>query len=179
MFDHRLCDLTTHENDPSAITLLLCVFFYLRYDEESVRRRLSDYARPILQIPVTCIHAPLGRNVNFRIDSHVMRMLHVFLGKPSEDPYRHIYELRQVCEINHIHNVSADVIKKKLFPATLRDRAKYWFLKLGKEFITWTEMEEEFLRKYYSQGKMTVRFRASLKHKNVSQTKYIKPNSQR
>ena len=49
--------------------------------------------------------------------------------------------------------MSADVMKMKLFPATLKDRAKDWFLKLGKEFTTWTEMEEEFLRKYYSVGR--------------------------
>ncbi|CAA7400640.1 unnamed protein product [Spirodela intermedia] len=71
-------------------------------DEGNVRRRLSDYARPVLQRPVTRIHAPLARNANFRIDS-----------------------------------------------------AKDWFLKLGKEFTSWTEMEEEFLRKYYSVGKTT------------------------
>ena len=47
------------------------------------------------------------------------------------------------------------MIKMKLFPSTLRDRAKDWFLKLGKEFISWTEMEEEFLRKYYSIRKTT------------------------
>ena len=93
-------------------------------DEGNVRRRLSDYARPVLQRPVTCYHAPLARNVNFMIDSHVMSMLRVFHGKPSEDPYRHVDELSQVCEINQIHNVSADVMKMKLFPATLRDRAK-------------------------------------------------------
>ena len=46
-------------------------------------------------------------------------------------------------------------MKMKLFPATLRDRAKNWFLKLGKEFTSWIEMEEEFLRKYYSVGKTT------------------------
>ena len=46
-------------------------------------------------------------------------------------------------------------MKMKHFPATLRDRAKDWFLKLGKEFTSWTEMEEEFLRKYYSVGKTT------------------------
>ena len=60
-----------------------------------------------------------------------------------------------MCEINLIHYVSADVMKIKLFPATLRDRAKDWFLKFGKEFTTWTEMEEEFLGKYYSIGKTT------------------------
>ena len=100
-------------------------------DEGNVRRRLSDCARPVLQRPVTRIHAPLSRNANFRIDSHVMSMLPIFYGKPSKDPYKHIEELSQVCEINQIHNVSADVMKMKLFSATLRDRAKDWFLKLG------------------------------------------------
>ena len=88
-------------------------------------------------------------------DSHVMSMLPIFHGKPSEGPYRHVDELSQVCEINHLQNVPADTMKMKLFPATLRDRAKDWFLKLGKEFTSWTEMEEEFLRKYYSVGKTT------------------------
>ena len=84
-----------------------------------------------------------------------MSMLRIFHGKPSEDPYRHVDELSQVCEINYLQNVPADKMKMKLFPATLRDRAKDWFLKLGKEFTSWTEMEEEFLRKYYSVGKTT------------------------
>ena len=52
-------------------------------DEENVRKCLSDYARPVLQRPVTRIYAPLARNVNFRIDSHVMSMLPIFHGKPS------------------------------------------------------------------------------------------------
>ena len=82
-------------------------------------------------------------------------MLPIFHGKPSEDPHRHVDELSQVCEINHLQNVPADTMKMKLFPATLRDRAKDWFLKLGKKFTSWTEMEEEFLRKYYSVGKTT------------------------
>ena len=124
-------------------------------DEGNVRRRLSDYARHVLQRLVTRIHTPLARNANFRIDWHVMSMLPIFHGKPSEDPYRHVDELSQVCEINQIHNVSADVMKMKLFPATLRDRAKDWFLKLGKELTSWIEIEEEFLRKYYSVRKTT------------------------
>ena len=79
-----------------------------------------------------------------------MSILPFFHGKPSEDSYRHVDEFSQVCEINHLQNVRADTIKMKLFLATLRDQAKDCFLKLGKEFTSWTEMEEEFLRKYYS-----------------------------
>ena len=78
-------------------------------NEENVRRRLSDYARPVLQRPVTCIHAPLARNANFMIDLLVMSMLPIFHGRPSEDPYRHVNELSQVCEINQIHNMSIEM----------------------------------------------------------------------
>ena len=62
-------------------------------DEGNVRRRLSDYARPVLQRPVTRIKAPLARNANFRIDLHVMSILPIFHGKPSKDPSRHVDEL--------------------------------------------------------------------------------------
>ena len=124
-------------------------------DTGNARKCLSDYARPVLQRPVMRIHAPLNRGANFRIDSHEMSMLPNFHGKPSKDPYRHVDELSQVCEINYFQNVPADMMKMKLFPATLRDRDKDRFLKLGKEFTSWTEMEEEFLRKYYSVGKIT------------------------
>ena len=89
-------------------------------DEANVRKRISDYTGPVLQRPVTRIHTPLNRGVNFLIDSHVMTMFPIFYGKPYEDPYRHLDELSQVCEINHLQNVPADTMEMKLFPATLR-----------------------------------------------------------
>ena len=73
-----------------------------RNDEGNARNCLSDYARPVLQRPITRIHAPLTRGANFRIDSFVMSMLPIFHGKPSEDPYIHVDEISQVCEINHL-----------------------------------------------------------------------------
>ena len=84
-----------------------------------------------------------------------MSILPIFYDKPSKDPYGHIDELSQVCEINHLSNVPTDTMKMKLFPATLRDQAKDWFLKLRKEFTSWTDMEEEFLIKYFFVGKTT------------------------
>ena len=89
-------------------------------DEGNARKCLSDYARPLLQRLVTRIHAPLTRGANFTIDSNVMSMLPIFHDKPSKDPYRHVDELSQVCEINHLQNIHADTMKMKLFPPTLR-----------------------------------------------------------
>ena len=125
-------------------------------DEGNAKKCLSDYTRPMLQRHVTRIFlTPLNRGANFKIDSHVMSMLPIFHCKPSENPYRHVDELSKVCEINQIHNIPSDVMKMKLFPAMLRDWAKDWFLNLGKEFTSCTNMEEEFLRKYYSVWKTT------------------------
>ena len=71
-------------------------------DEGNARKRLSDYARLVLKKPVTRIHGPLNSGANFRIDSHVMSMLPIFHAKPSNDPYRHVNKLSQVCEINQM-----------------------------------------------------------------------------
>ena len=84
-----------------------------------------------------------------------MSMLPIYHGKPFDDPYRHIDEHSQVYEIHQIHNILAYEVKMKVFLTTLRDRDKYWFLQLGKEFTSSAKMEEEFLWKYYYVGKTT------------------------
>ena len=94
-------------------------------DKGNARKCLSDYPKSVFERSVTRIHAPLNRSSNFREDSHVMSMLPIFHSKPSEEPYRHVDELSQV-------------MKMKLSTATLRDQAKDWSLKLGKEFTIWT-----------------------------------------
>ena len=41
----------------------------------------------------------------------------------------------------------------RFFPFTLKERAKEWFFTLGREFDSWRDMEDAFLRKYHSVGK--------------------------
>ena len=117
---------------------------------EIVRRCLSDYARPVVQRQTTRVNAPLQRGTNFKIDSHILGLLPTFHGLPSEDPYRHVDEFSQVCEFNQFHNVPSEMAKMRFFPFTLKERAKDYFFTLGSEFDSWRDMEEAFLRKYYS-----------------------------
>ena len=70
---------------------------------------------------LSIVFTPQIIDTHFRIDSHVMGQLPIFHGRSFEDPYRHVDELSQVCEINQIDNVAANVMKMKVFPATLRD----------------------------------------------------------
>ena len=48
----------------------------------------------------------------------------------------------------------------RFFPFTLKERAKEWFFTLGREFDSWRDMEDAFLRKYYSVGKTSAVRRA-------------------
>ena len=61
---------------------------------EIVRRRLSDYARLVVQRQTTRVNDPLQRGANFKIDSHILGLLPTFHGLPSEDPYRHVDSTR-------------------------------------------------------------------------------------
>ena len=123
---------------------------------EIVRRRLSDYARPVVQRQTTRVNAPLRRGANFKIDSHILGLLPTFHGLPSKDPYRHVDEFNQVCEFNQFHNVPSETAKMRFFPFTLKERAKEWFFTFGREFDSWRDMEDAFLRKYYSVGMTSV-----------------------
>ena len=66
-----------------------------------------------------------------------------------------MYLHSQVCEIHQVLNILASILKIKLFPATLLDKAKDWFLKLVKKVTSWAKIGEEFLRKYYIVRKTT------------------------
>ena len=127
---------------------------------EIVRRRLSYYARLVVQRQTTRVNAPLQRGANFKIDSHILGLLPTFHGLPSEDPYRHVDEFSQVCEFNQFHNVPSETAKMRFFPFTLKERAKEWFFTLGREFDSWRDMEDTFSDKYYSVGKTSAMRRA-------------------
>ena len=60
-----------------------------------------------------------------------MTVLPIFHDKPSKDPYRREEKVSQVCEINQIYNAPVDVMKIKLFPATLRVIAKILVYKIN------------------------------------------------
>ena len=121
-----------------------------------MRRCLSDYARPVVQRQTTRVNAPLQRGANFKIDSHILGLLPTFHGLPLEDPYRHVDEFSQVCEFNQFHNVPFETAKMRFFPFTLKERAKEWFFTFGREFGSWRDMEDVFLRKYYLVVKTSV-----------------------
>ncbi|KAK8644700.1 hypothetical protein V6N13_124000 [Hibiscus sabdariffa] len=66
---------------------------------------------------------------HFELKSVMFNMLNTlgqFGGTPTENARQHLKSFLEICNSFKIHGVSNDVLKLKLFPYSLRDKAKTW-----------------------------------------------------
>ena len=69
----------------------------------------------------SCIVPPIEHLV---IRPHIVTLLPTFHGMESENPYVHIKEFEDVCNTFQEGGASIDLMRLKLFPFTLKDKAK-------------------------------------------------------
>ena len=82
---------------------------------------------------------------------YLVPLLPTFHGLESENPYTHIREFEEVCYTFKEDATTVDLMRLKLFPFTLKDKAKIWLNFLRPRTIyNWTEMQAEFLKKFFS-----------------------------
>jgi len=63
-------------------------------------------------------------------------MLPLFYGLRTEDPYKHLDEFIEICSTIRLHNFSEDALRMRLFPFSLKDKAKFWLNSLETNSIT-------------------------------------------
>ncbi|RVW20099.1 hypothetical protein CK203_113221 [Vitis vinifera] len=93
--------------------------------EENINayRSMRDRMHPPRMSAPSCIVPPTEQLV---IRPHIVPLLPTFHGMESENPYAHIKEFEDVCNTFQEEGASIDLMRLKLFPFTLKDKAKVW-----------------------------------------------------
>ncbi|KAJ8767027.1 hypothetical protein K2173_012538 [Erythroxylum novogranatense] len=125
---------------------------------EGVGPRLRDYAEPGIQESTSGIRNPTVDANNFELKPALISMVQQsqFGGSPVEDPNMHLTIFLEVCDTLKMNGVTSDAIRLRLFPFSLRDKARAWLHSLPAGSITiWEQLSRSFLAKYFPPSKTT------------------------
>ncbi|KAJ9543787.1 hypothetical protein OSB04_023494 [Centaurea solstitialis] len=115
-------------------------------------RKIRDYATPGADQFASGIPRPDANN-RFELKPVMFQMLQTmgqFGESTVEDPHAHLKSFLEVADSFHIPGVAEDVVRLRLFPFTLRDRAKAWINSFRpNSLISCKVLAEKFLQKYF------------------------------
>lgn len=73
-----------------------------------------------------------------------------FGGGDVENPNNHLANFLEICDTIKLNGVSEDAIRLRLFPFSLKNKAKEWLnSKPPNSFTTWNTLSQAFLSKYF------------------------------
>ena len=73
----------------------------------------------------------------------------------GEDAALHLNNFVALCDMQKYKEVDADIVKHKIFPFSLRGRAKEWLQSLPRNNIdSWDKCKDAFIGKYYPPAKI-------------------------
>ena len=119
--------------------------------------KLCDFSNTnnndFLSTPIAPLNDVESCEINTALLNLVMK--DQFAGLPSEDAATHLNRFVDLCDMQKKKDVDNDVVKLKLFPFSLRDRAKAWFSSLPKNSIdSWNKCKDAFISKYFPPAKV-------------------------
>jgi hypothetical protein len=86
-------------------------------------RTLRDYMNPIRTSAPSCIVFPPDAS-HFNFKPVIIQLLPSFHGLDLENPYLYLRKFEEVCNTYNNLNCSMNTIRLKLFPFSLKDKAK-------------------------------------------------------
>ncbi|KAM1084261.1 hypothetical protein ACFX19_022975 [Malus domestica] len=148
----------------SKITMALQLPAAGRPLRESLAARAND-------VPNYIVYLAQEDGNSFEIKHHMLEILPTFRGLPNEDANLHVAKFIVGCKNILIRGFSAEAIKLRLFPFTLKDKAETWLFTLPANSITtWQQLHTRFLNKYYPASK-TLNYKREIMTLLKSQTK--------
>ena len=126
---------------------------------------LMDFSRPkIDDIQSSILHPAIQANT-FEIKPGTIQMVQnsvSFGGAATEDPNMHIRNFVEICSTFKYNGVTDEAIKLRLFPFSLRDKAKDWLhSEPAGSITTRQDLAQKFLVKFYPMEK-TAAMRSAL-----------------
>ncbi|KAK8715306.1 hypothetical protein V6N13_042643 [Hibiscus sabdariffa] len=115
-------------------------------------RTVRDYLAEDLEGLNPAVTIPEFEAEHFELKPMMFNMLNTlgqFGGSPAENARQHLKSFLEICNSFKIHGVSNDVLKLKLFPYSLTDKAKAWLNNLPPSSLrSWTDICRSFLGKF-------------------------------
>nr|XP_027109803.1 uncharacterized protein LOC113729769 [Coffea arabica] len=160
---------TPHQEEQEIWQPIEEILIELPFEEEIAenepnRRILRDFALPETQGSQTSIARPMVNANNFEIKPSLIQMVQQsqYGGNATEDPNSHLSTFLEICDTIKFNGVSDDAIKLRLFPFSLKDKAKIWLQSHPPNtFTTWAELAKAFLNKFFPPEK-TARLRMDI-----------------
>ena len=126
----------------------------------NVERTLREIFQPQRTTTNSCIRLPEEAN-QFLMRSVMIRLLPVYHGVESENPYSFMRDFEDVCSAFLSTSSPLHIICLVLFPFALKEKAKIWFHSLPPNSIfTWENMRNEFLNKFFPPARTNALMRA-------------------
>ncbi|KAL1826556.1 hypothetical protein ACET3Z_004968 [Daucus carota] len=120
-------------------------------------KALKAFSQPKINDIQSSIVRPAIQANTFEIKPSTIQMVQnsvQFGGSPTEDPNMHIRDFIEICDTFKFNGVTEDAIKLRLFPFSLRDKAKGWLHSLPAGSITtWEDLAQKFLTKFFPMAK--------------------------
>ncbi|XP_063946069.1 uncharacterized protein LOC108212402 [Daucus carota subsp. sativus] len=116
-------------------------------------RAIRQYAAPCFEELNSGIIRPDIQATQFELKPVMFQMLQTigqFSGMPTEDPHLHLRVFMEISDSFKFQGVPEDALRLKLFPYSVRDRARTWLNSLPAGSVTtWNDLTEKFLSKYF------------------------------
>ena len=111
--------------------------------------RIREILQPQRTITNSCIRLLEEAN-QFLMKSEMIRLLPVYQGVDSKNPYSFMRDFKDVCSAFLSTESPLHIICMVLFPFSLKEKAKIWFHSLSPiSIFTWEDMRNEFLNKFF------------------------------
>ena len=114
-------------------------------------KAMQDYLNPEKSAQSSCIVFPETLPANdLNVNKNHISLVPHFHGNDHESAYSHMREFEEIMGTIMIHDGQKESAHLKLFPFSLKDKAKTWFNQLKPNSIrTWNELQQPFYKKFF------------------------------